>query len=133
MVKKKKEEEFLAFKQGNLSVGEYTTMFEELAQFYQLAQYAPNGEWKITRYKLGLHGDISHSLDAYPFTNYASLVQQAYVEEEGLKRMYHERKEFWQKKKGTGTSTPIMKPKGNINKGKQVQQSGTEVSSLYQV
>lgn len=88
VVKLNKEEEFLALKQGNMTFEEYTAKFEELTQFYQLARYAPNDEWKMQRYKRGLRADVAQGLSSYACTNYAALVQQTYVAEEDLKRMY---------------------------------------------
>lgn len=69
-------------------VGQYIAKVEELAQFYQLARYAPNDQRKIHRCKKGLCVDIAQSLSSFVCTTYAALVQQAYVMEGDLKRLY---------------------------------------------
>lgn len=125
VVKLEKEEEFLTLQQGNMSMGHYTAKFEELSQFYELASYTLNDQWKIKRYKNGLRVDIVQSLSSFACTIYSSLVQQAYVAKGDLKKLYADRREFWLGRKSTRSSNSSMGPKGNINKGKQVQNSET--------
>lgn len=56
---------------------------------------------------------------------------QAYVAEGDLKRLYDSKREFGYGKKGSNLFNSQMGPKGNINKGKQVQKLDTQKFGTY--
>ncbi|XLT25458.1 hypothetical protein HN873_056750, partial [Arachis hypogaea] len=55
-----KELELMQLKQGQMTVAEYTSKFEELCRFSRICQGAPEdfAEWKCIKYEGGLRSDI---------------------------------------------------------------------------
>ncbi|MCI03392.1 hypothetical protein A2U01_0024431 [Trifolium medium] len=90
-----KEQEFLQFKQGTMSVSEFVAKFEEMARFSHHAEYAPDERWIINRFKFGLRDDIGHIVALQSHNSYAELVQQCYIAEASLNKIHNEREQAW--------------------------------------
>ena len=74
-VSRVKEQEFLCLKQGEMSVMEYATKFNELSRF------APNQvaieEMRINHFEQGLKGEIKQIIAGYAYTNFQEMYQRA--------------------------------------------------------
>ncbi|KAL4365261.1 hypothetical protein AHAS_Ahas07G0088400 [Arachis hypogaea] len=83
-----KELEILQLKQGQLTVIEYTNMFEELCRFSIICQGAPGDfeEWKCIKYEGGVQSDILSSVGPMEIKIFSDLVNKSKVVEECLRK-----------------------------------------------
>jgi len=73
-VRRIKEREFLSLKQGNLSVMEYATKFNEISRF---APHQVNiEERKMDHFEQGLRGDIRSIISGQTFDNFHDMYQR---------------------------------------------------------
>lgn len=61
-IRDKKEMEFLALKQGSMTVREYDAKFEELAHYYTLYQYVTDDRSKWMKFEDGLRPEIKQAI-----------------------------------------------------------------------
>ena len=101
-----------------MSVSEYVAKFEELARYSSEGKYAPDESWKIDQFRWGLRPDIRGSLAHTTFTDFATLAHQSYVAEEAISDITADRREKWQKGKGSGQASKELKVRGSLGKGK---------------
>ncbi|KAL4294005.1 hypothetical protein AHAS_Ahas18G0184800 [Arachis hypogaea] len=75
-VKMAKKLELLQLKQGQMTVAEYTNMFEELCRFSRICQGASGNfeEWKCIKYEGGLQSDILSSMGPMEIRIFSDLV-----------------------------------------------------------
>ncbi|XP_014492523.1 uncharacterized protein LOC106754964 [Vigna radiata var. radiata] len=88
------ERQFLALRQGSMSVQEYKERFEYLARFYT---YNPTEEWKCRRFEQGLRHQILKALVHLKINDFSELVEQALVAErldESVRVMRNQRRNF---------------------------------------
>ena len=75
-VKNQKETKFLQLKQGNMTVGQYVSKFEELARFSSYLKYNPNENWKAKKFEYKLNPKIKSIVSTMETRNYALLVNK---------------------------------------------------------
>jgi hypothetical protein len=104
-VKKLKKKEFLALKQGKMTVSEY------LDQFTHLSRYAPDevntDAKRQERFRDGLIGPLNYQLQSHKFLNFQMLLNKAI----GLENKRKELRE--QKRKFQGQSSSNTRPRYN--------------------
>ncbi|XP_016199825.1 uncharacterized protein LOC107640837 [Arachis ipaensis] len=79
-----KELELLQLKQGQMTITEYTSRFEELCRFSRICQGAPEdfAEWKCIKYEGGLRSDIQSFLAPMEIRVISELVNKSRIAEE---------------------------------------------------
>ncbi|XP_057760351.1 uncharacterized protein LOC130980717 [Arachis stenosperma] len=87
-VRNGKELELLQLKQGQMTVTEYTSKFEELCRFSRICQGAPEdfAGWKCIKYEGGLRGDIQSFVAPMEIRTFSKLVNKTRVAEECLRK-----------------------------------------------
>lgn len=80
-VKRRKEVEFLEFKQGTMSVGQYAAKFEELAQFHSSYRDVANENSKCIKFENGLRPDIKAAIGYQQIRNFYALVDKCRIYE----------------------------------------------------
>ncbi|XP_019442301.1 PREDICTED: uncharacterized protein LOC109347024 [Lupinus angustifolius] len=87
----KKEIEFLELKQGNRSVGEYATKFEELSKFSRYFQQSENKREKCIRSENGLRPELKPVVSFQEIFQMPTLVKKCRVYEKDImdQRTYH--------------------------------------------
>jgi hypothetical protein len=89
---KLKKQEFLALKQGAMSVSEYRD------KFIQLSRYAPaevaDDEAKKDHFRNGLIGPIKYQLMVHTFENFQKMVDNAIMVEQAHKEMGEQKRKF---------------------------------------
>ncbi|XP_057426139.1 uncharacterized protein LOC130719535 [Lotus japonicus] len=78
-VKRRKEVEFLEFKQGTMSVGQYAAKFEELAQFHSSYCDVANENSKCIKFENGLRPDIKAAIGYQQIRNFYALVDKCRI------------------------------------------------------
>ncbi|KAL4328741.1 hypothetical protein AHAS_Ahas13G0230400 [Arachis hypogaea] len=83
-VRNAKELELLQLKQGQMTVIEYTSRFEELYRFSRICQGAPEdfAEWKCIKYKGGLRSDILSFVAPMEIRVFSELVNKSRIAKE---------------------------------------------------
>jgi hypothetical protein len=103
-----KRREFLALKQGSMTVRQYLT------KFTQLARYAPEDvstdEKKQDCFREGLNADLQYALTSCDFTSFQKLVEKATLAEKKAREMEEERK---RKATHHGQSSSNVRPRYN--------------------
>ena len=108
---KLKQKEFLALKQGNMSVSEYKD------KFTQLSRYAPNDvdtdAKRQDRFLDGLIGPLNYQLQSHTFPNFQTLLDKAI----GLESKRKELGEMKRKFQSQGQSSSNTRPRYNSSQG----------------
>ncbi|XP_015939910.1 uncharacterized protein LOC107465444 [Arachis duranensis] len=83
-----KELELLQLKQGQMTITEYTSKFEELCRFSQICQGAPKdfAEWMCIKYEGGLRSDLQIFIAPMVIRVFSELVNKSTVPEECVRR-----------------------------------------------
>ncbi|XP_057761073.1 uncharacterized protein LOC130981497 [Arachis stenosperma] len=83
-----KELELMQLKQGQMTVAEYTSRFEELCRFSRICQGAPDdfAEWKCIKYEGGLRSDILSFVAPMEIRVFSELVNKSRVAEDCLRK-----------------------------------------------
>ncbi|XP_006586524.1 uncharacterized protein [Glycine max] len=84
-LKKRKARDFLDLKQGNMSVGEYTTKFNELLQYWPQYQDARNEEDLCAQLENGLRLEIQQAVSYMQITDFNQLVTKCRIFEDKMK------------------------------------------------
>nr|XP_029144801.1 uncharacterized protein LOC112708782 [Arachis hypogaea] len=92
-VRNARELELLQLKQGQMTITEYTSKFEELCRFSRICQGAPEdfAEWKCIKYEGGLRSDIQSFVAPMQIRVFSELVNRSRVAEECVRRVAAER------------------------------------------
>jgi hypothetical protein len=116
-VKKLKQKEFIALKQGNMTVSEY------LDEFTHLSRYAPDevnmDAKKQERFPDGLIGPLNYHLQSYTFPNFQMLLNKAI----GLENKRKELREQKCKFQSQGQSSSNTRPRYNLSQDSQYRSS----------
>ncbi|XP_006590035.1 uncharacterized protein LOC114371463 [Glycine soja] len=118
-LRKRKAREFLDLKQGNMSVGEYTTKFNELLQYWPQYQDAQNKEDLCAQFEDGLRLEIQQAVSYMQITDFNQLVTKCRIFEDKMKE--RQARGFGGPQRShpfRGNSNKRMKPYSS-NKGKQ--------------
>ncbi|KAF1868128.1 hypothetical protein Lal_00018644 [Lupinus albus] len=83
-LKRKKEMEFLRLEQGNMSLGEYATKFEELARFCPYAELELDGRSKFSKFESGLKPKLKSMFGHQEIADFATLVNKCKMYEDDL-------------------------------------------------
>lgn len=120
-VRANKEIEFLALKQGNMSVTEYAVKFEELAKFYphyaaETAEFS-----KCVKLESGLRTEIKRAIGYKKIRKFPDLVNGYRIYEEDTKTHYKmvSEKRGKQQNRGKPYSAPADKGKLKSREGKK--------------
>ncbi|XP_015947606.1 uncharacterized protein LOC107472616, partial [Arachis duranensis] len=83
-----KELELMQLKQGQMTVAEYTSKFEELCRFSRICQGAPEdfAEWKCIKYEGGLRSDILSFVAPMEISVFSELVNKSRVAEDCVRK-----------------------------------------------
>ncbi|XP_052109263.1 uncharacterized protein LOC127741229 [Arachis duranensis] len=83
-----KELKLFQLKQGQMTITEYTSKFEELCHFSQICQGAPEdyAEWKCIKYEGGLRSDIQSFVAPMHIRVFSELVKRTRVAEDCVRR-----------------------------------------------
>ncbi|XP_072083996.1 uncharacterized protein [Arachis hypogaea] len=83
-----KELELMQLKQGQMTVAEYTSKFEELCRFSRICQGAPEdfAEWKCIKYEGGLRSDILSFVAPMEIRVFSELVNKSRVAEDCVRK-----------------------------------------------
>ncbi|XP_072072495.1 uncharacterized protein [Arachis hypogaea] len=83
-----KELELMQLKQGQMTVAEYTSKFEELCRFSRICQGAPEDfvEWKCIKYEGGLRSDILSFVAPMEIRVFSELVNKSRVAEDCVRK-----------------------------------------------
>ncbi|KAF1863247.1 hypothetical protein Lal_00046620 [Lupinus albus] len=84
-LKRKKEMEFLKLEQGNMSVGEYTAKFKELARFCPYSELEVDGRSKCSKFELGLRPKLKRMFGHQEIADFANLVNKCRMYEDNMK------------------------------------------------
>ena len=84
-LRKRKAREFLDLKQGDMSVGEYTSKFNELLQYWPHHRQNGTDEELCTFYENGLRLEIREAICYLQITNFSQLVTQSRIFETTFK------------------------------------------------
>ncbi|XP_016173168.1 uncharacterized protein LOC107615634 [Arachis ipaensis] len=86
--KNAKELELLQLKQGQMTITECTSRFEELCRFSRICQGAPEdfAEWKCIKYEGGLRSDILSFIAPMEIRTFSELVNKTRVTKECLRK-----------------------------------------------
>jgi hypothetical protein len=105
---KLKKQEFLALKQGVLSVNEY------MEKFIQLSCYAPvdvaDDAEKQDHFRDGLIGPIKYQLMVHTFENFQKMVDNAIMVEHACKEMGEQKRKFESSGQFSNNSRPRFAP-----------------------
>ncbi|XP_014628573.1 uncharacterized protein [Glycine max] len=118
-LRKRKARKFLDLKQGNMSVGEYTTKFYELLQYWPQYQDARNEEDLCAQFENGLRLEIQQAVSYMQITDFNQLVAKCRIFEDKMKE--RQARGFGGPQRShpfRGNSNKRMKPYSS-NKGKQ--------------
>ncbi|XP_025979699.1 uncharacterized protein [Glycine max] len=118
-LRKRKAREFLDLKQGNMSVGEYTTKFNELLQYWPQYQDARNEEDLCAQFENGLRLEIQQAVSYMQITDFNQLVMKCRIFEDKMKK--RQARGFGGPQRSRpfkGNNNKRMKPYSS-NKGKQ--------------
>ena len=100
-----KQQEFLALNQGNLSIGEYLTKFNNLSCFAPAD--VDTDEKKKDRFLHGMHQTLKTQLSVLQFPDFQALINTALIAEKEHRYVYdtHKRKFETRKDRREGAST----------------------------
>ncbi|XP_061366444.1 uncharacterized protein LOC133309664 [Gastrolobium bilobum] len=84
-VRNRKEIEFLELKQGNMTIGQYVTKFEELSRYSNYVQNQPNEEWLTTKFESGLKPELKSMIIGHQIRNFSSLINRCRDTEANMK------------------------------------------------
>jgi hypothetical protein len=117
-VLKLKQREFLALKQGNMSVNEY------LDKFTQLSLYAPDeintNPKRQERFLDGLIGPLNYQLQSHTFPDFATLLNKAIVLENKRKELGEQKRKF----QSQGQSSSNTRPRYSFLQNPQFRSGG---------
>ncbi|XP_072151463.1 uncharacterized protein [Setaria viridis] len=117
-VMKLKQKEFLALKQGNMTISEYRD------KFTQLSRYAPNevdtDEKRQERFLDGLIGPLNYQLQSHTFPNFQTLLDKAIGLESKRKELGEQKRKF----QSQGQSSSNTRPRFNSPQGSQFRSGG---------
>ncbi|XP_057744942.1 uncharacterized protein LOC130962793 [Arachis stenosperma] len=123
-----KELELMQLKQGQMTVAEYTSKFEELCRFSCICQGAPEdfAEWKCIKYEGGLRSDILSFVSPMEIRVFSKLVNKSRVAEDCVRKAAVE--------KGS-LRVPFQGPSGRnfAPRGKKVWEATTAGFELSEV
>lgn len=94
----KKDIEFLALKQGSLTIVEYATMFEELVKFFLHYNVASVEGSKCIKFESGLRPQIKQSIKYQEIHQFDVLVNRCQIYDEDCKARYAHYKSLSDKK-----------------------------------
>jgi hypothetical protein len=116
-VKKLKKKEFLALKQGNMTVSEY------LDEFTHLSRYAPDevntDAKRQERFLDGLIGPLNYQLQSHTFPNFQMLLNKAIGLENKRKELREQKRKF----QSQGHSSSNTRPRYNSSQDSQFRSS----------
>lgn len=116
-VRCKKEMEFLELSQGNMSVAEYASKFEDLVQYCPHYNDAAAEESKCVKFKNGLRPEIKQGIGYQEICRFPVLVNKCRIFDEDSKaRTAHYKSLSEKKNKDQGRGKPYASPS---DKGKQ--------------
>jgi hypothetical protein len=122
-VLKLKQREFLALKQGSMSVNEY------LDKFTQLSLYAPDevntGPKRQERFLDGLIGPLNYQLQSHSFPDFATILNKAIGLEHKLVELGEQKRKF--QTHGQSSNT---RPRFNSSQGSRFSSSGSSGNYL---
>jgi hypothetical protein len=105
---KLKKQEFLALKQGTMSVSEYRD------KFIQLSRYAPtdvaDDEEKQDHFREGLIGPIKHQLMVHTFDSFQKMVDNAIMVEHARKEMGEQKRKYESSTQSSNNARPRFNP-----------------------
>jgi hypothetical protein len=126
---KLKKQEFLALKQGTMSVSEYQD------KFIQLSRYAPadvaDDEEKQDHFREGLIGPIKYQLMVHTFDSFQKMVDKAIMVEHARKEMGEQKRKY----ESSTQSSSNAHPRFNALQGTPFRPGGQNVNfgqSQYQ-
>jgi hypothetical protein len=103
-VKKLKQKEFLALKQGNMTVSEY------LDEFTHLSRYAPDevstDAKRQERFLDGLIGPLNYHLQSHTFPNFQMLLNKAICLENKRKELREQKRKFQSQGQSSSNTSP---------------------------
>jgi transcription initiation factor TFIID subunit TAF12 len=105
---KLKKKEFLALKQGSMSVSEYWDKFNQLSR-YTPADVADDEE-KQYHFREGLSGPIKYQLMVHTFENFQKMVDHAIVVEHARQEMGEHKRKFESSGQINNNSCPCYTP-----------------------
>ena len=114
-VRCKKEMEFLELKQGNMSVADYASKFEELVQYCPHYNNADAEESKCVKFENGLRPEIKQGIGYQEIRRFPTLVNKCRIFDEDSKARTAHYKSL-SEKKNKDRGSPYASPNG---KGKQ--------------
>jgi hypothetical protein len=121
-VKKLKKKEFLALKQGNMTVSEY------LDEFTHLSRYAPDevnmDAKRQERFLDGLIGPLNYQLQSHTFPNFQMLLNKAIGLENKRKELREQKRKF----QSQGPSSSNTRPRYNLSQDSQFHSRGQDGS-----
>ena len=108
---KLKRHEFLALKQGGMSVSEYRDKFIQLSR-YASADVATDGQ-KQDYFRLGLVAPIRYQLLVHRFESFQKLVDNAISVENARKEMGEQKRKFESQGQSSNSRPRFGPPQGN--------------------
>jgi hypothetical protein len=105
---KLKKQEFLALKQGAMSVSEYPDKFIQLSR-YAPADVADDAE-KQDHFRDGLTGPIKYQLMVHTFENFQKMVDNAILVDHARKEMGEQKRKFESSRQISSNSHPRFVP-----------------------
>jgi hypothetical protein len=119
---KLKKQEFLALKQGTMSVSEYRD------KFIQLSRYAPadvaDDEEKQDHFREGLIGPIKYQLMVHTFDSFQKMVDKAIMVEHARKEMGEQKRKY----ESSTQSSSNARPRFNAPQGTRFRLGGQNVN-----
>jgi hypothetical protein len=119
---KLKEQEFLALKQGTMSVSEYRD------KFIQLSRYAPadvaDDDEKQDHFREGLIGPIKYELMVHTFDSFQKMVDKAIMVEHARKEMGEQKRKY----ESSTQSSSNTRPRFNAPQGTPFRPGGQNVN-----
>jgi uncharacterized Zn-finger protein len=115
---KLKQKEFLALKQGNMTISEYRDKFTQLSR-YALDEVDTNPErWE--RFLDGLIGPLNYQLQSHTFPNFQTLLDKAISLESKPKELGEQKRKF----QCQGQSSSNTHPRYNQSQNSQFRSGG---------
>ena len=108
---KLKRQEFLALKQGGMTVSEYRDKFIQLSR-YASADVATDGQ-KQDYFRLGLLAPIRYQLMVHRFESFQKLVDNAIAVENARKEMGEQKRKFESQSQSSNSRPHFGPPQGN--------------------
>ncbi|XP_050907359.1 uncharacterized protein LOC127120836 [Lathyrus oleraceus] len=131
-VRCKKEMEFLELKQGNMSVADYASKFEELVQYCPHYNAADAEESKCVKFENGLRPEIKQGIGYQEIRRFPTLVNKCRIFDEDSKARTAHYKSLSEKKnkdRGSPYASPNGKGKQKVVDEKKPSGGGSSIAS----